>query len=63
MTNMRKAFRLYKFLRGFKIRVGFPHKLAMWIAKHIFPPNKLPPMKIEQGWINESAKNDTEEKP
>jgi hypothetical protein len=40
MTNIRKAYLLLKFLRGFQIRIGLPFNWAVWIAKRVFPLSK-----------------------
>jgi len=62
MTNMQKAFRTVKILRGFTIRIGLPFALSLWIAKKLFPPKKdFTEIKIESGWVRDSVENYPEE--
>jgi hypothetical protein len=60
MTTIRKAYRLYKFLCGFQIRIGLPHSWCFKIAKTIFPPAKGPDMKVESGWVRDSNRGGNE---
>lgn len=49
MTPIRKAYRLYKVLRWF-----MPHKLALWIAKKVYPPGgKKVDVRVEYGWMRD----------
>lgn len=36
-NKIAKRFRRYKFFRGFRIRIGLPHKLAFFLARGRWP--------------------------
>ncbi len=55
-SRIGKAFRFYKFLRGFTIRIGVPHSLALRVARYFYPLKPFPNMKVESGWVRDSMK-------
>jgi hypothetical protein len=52
----KQGLRFYRILRGFEIRIGLPHKPAMWIIKRFIKwPNSVK-IQVEKGYIDAVSK-------